>query len=53
VAHAAAITVLKTDVDIVPFDCDLTDHNLLILPTSDVELVLSKELSLLLGTISN
>ena len=36
VAHALPVT----DVHIVPVDCDLTAHNLLILPTPDVALVL-------------
>ena len=40
VAHATAITDVQTDVHIVPVDCDITDHNLLILPTPDVALVL-------------
>ena len=35
-----AITDVQTDVHIVPVDCDLTVHNLLILPTPDVALVL-------------
>ena len=33
-------TDVQTDVHIVPVDCDLTAHNLLILPTPDVALVL-------------
>ena len=40
VVHALAVTDVQTDVHIVPVDCDLTDHNLLILPTPDVALVL-------------
>ena len=40
VVHALATTDVQTDVYIVPVDCDLTVHNLLILPTPDVALVL-------------
>ena len=40
VDHAPPITDVQTDVHIVPVDCDLTAHNLLILPTPDVALVL-------------
>ena len=38
--HAPAITDVQTDVHVVPVDCGLTDHNLLILLTPDVALVL-------------
>ena len=40
--HAPGITDVLTDVHIVPVDCDLTAHNLLILPTPDVALVLQQ-----------
>ena len=39
VAHAPPITDVQTDVHIVPVDCDLTVHNLLILPTPCVVMV--------------
>ena len=38
-AHAPPITDVQTDVHIVPVDCDLTVHNLLILPTPCVVMV--------------
>ena len=41
-AHTPAITDVQTDVHFVPVDCDLTVHNLLILPTPDVALVLQQ-----------
>ena len=40
--HAPTITGVQTDVHIVHVDCDLTVHNLLILPTLRVALVQDK-----------